>query len=454
MKKRFSELLDKTDAVTLSDTVDSMIPDKISDDVVLRIQKRVTGNSVQDISIIPRKRWITAFSAAACFIIILAAIISIVIPKKEKLETSPNTAEVSNTPSQHGSTVDPESSSCTVLKPQKCTDTFSKVISLGEGSFSDGNTDRDTYRRLRFYEDSGNTFMIYYEDQNVYSFDGKGLHDTGVKTAEAQFFTEGAYGGYTYVGGVFHCVGGNESGLFRVDLSSGIVEKFIDCNEIVSAVVVDGSKLYYSTYSYKGSFGDGAVYYLKLADLEKKEINVLYETDSDYINGLTKVGDFIFFSKQNAVCWVTEDMMLHTLETCDNEPVYYYAVSENLIYVYSFSDASGIRTYRVKAYNADGSVLASVSDTSKHFIGSTLDTLTVYDGKIVAFDEDGFYLLDIVTARYESIYEINLFENSGYYSSNYWHGVSKAVYDGKLYINYDNTVIEYDNNCALSFTIK
>ena len=77
MKKRFSELLDKSEAETLNDAVGSMNEEKVSDDTVARIQKRVTGTFPQDGGFRSHKKWIPALGAAACLFVILAVIIGI-----------------------------------------------------------------------------------------------------------------------------------------------------------------------------------------------------------------------------------------------------------------------------------------------------------------------------------------------------------------------------------------
>ena len=255
--------------------------------------------------------------------------------------------------------------------------------------------------------------MIYSEYRNRYEFDENAFHDTGVKVAETQFFTVGEKDGYTYVGGVFHCDGGSESGLFRVELSSGQVEKIIDSNETVAWAAINGDKLYYVSYTWKNAHTinedrSDVSYSLKCADLNTKQIKVLYQR-KDFIQRLKIFDGKVYFSTENSVCRINEDNTIHEVKTVGVSNFRDYSVIDNGIVIYKFDvvkDGQGgsTRTNTVYLYSDDGRLLGSVSEHDKYFWGSVCDELAVYRGRVAAFDthENLLENCDI----YKDIYEM------------------------------------------------
>ena len=342
-------------------------------------------------------------------------------------------------------------------------DRFSSKEVLDNGSFVDDNADRLSYLGIRFYESLGKTYMIYSEYQSRYEFDGERFVDTGVKVAEKQFFTAGEKDGYSYVGGVFHCVGGNESGLFRIKLSSGEVEKIIDSNETVAWAAINGDKLYYVSYTWKNAHTiyedrSDVRYSLKCADLNTKQIKLIYQRKG-FIQRLKIFDGKVYFSTENSVCGIDEDNNIHEVKTDGVSNFRDYSVIDNGIVIYKFDvvkDGQGgsTRTNTVYLYSDDGRLLSSVSEHDKYFLGSSFDELTVYQEKVAAFDKDGMYLLDIKTGEYEQIYSMNLKEASDYLSERFFEGISKTVHNGKLYYNFGAQIIEYSPDGVRTFDLE
>ena len=355
-----------------------------------------------------------------------------------------------------------------IFKPASGSDRFSTKGILGNGTFSDtdSNADRVEYLGIRFYESLGKTYMIYSEYQNRYEFDGERFVDTGVKVAETQFFTAGEKDGYSYVGGVFHCDGGNESGLFRVDLSSGEVEKIIDSNETVAWAAINGDKLYYVSYTWKNAHTiyedrSDVRYSLKCADLNTKQIKLIYQRKG-FIQKLKIFDGKVYFSTENSVCRINEDNTIHEVKTDGVSNFRDYSVIDNGIVIYKFDvvkDGQGgsTRTNTVYLYSDDGRLLSSVSEHDKYFLGSSFDELTLYQEKVAAFDKDGMYLLDIKTGEYEQIVSVDLIKASPEWttsSDRFFDGVSKTVYDDCLYFNYGSTVLQFGQNGVRLFELS
>ncbi len=342
-------------------------------------------------------------------------------------------------------------------------DRFSSKGVLDNGSFVDDNADRLSYLGIRFYESLGKTYMIYSEYQSRYEFDGERFVDTGVKVAEKQFFTAGEKDGYSYVGGVFHCDGGNESGLFRVNLSSGEVEKIIDSNETVAWAAINGDKLYYVSYTWKNAHTinedrSDVRYSLKCADFNRKQIKLIYQRKG-FIQSLKIFDGTVYFSTENSVCRINEDNTIHEVKTDGVSNFGDYSVIDNGIVIYKFDvvkDGQGgsTRTNTVYLYSNDGRLLGSVSEHDKYFLGSSFDELTLYQEKVAAFDKDGMYLLDIKTGEYEQIYSMNLKEASDYLPERFFEGISKTVHNGKLYYNFGAKIIEYSPDGVRTFDLE
>lgn len=441
MNISFTELLDGTTAEMLGDSVGRIKAEKVSRDTLSSILDKVVCKKTDAVKAPARRKLIRLIPVAALLTVIVAILL---------------TAIIMNT----GTDPLPGADNRVIaLRPRASGDRFSTNGALDKGSFSDPAAYRDGYEGIRFYENGGKTYMIFAEGNNVYEFDGNEFRDTGVRVAEEQFFTSGAYDGYTYVGGVFHCVGGHETGLFRVDLSTGKVEKLIDSDEIVSGVAVIGSKIYYSSYKTSYSIFERReiteYYCLKCADLEAKEIKLLYKTDKNLIKQLKVVDGNLYFAMTNYVCRIDGDQM-YTVKTGEITDFHDYAVSEGAIYVYSrqyerIDETNMERTDYIYKYNTDGGLTGSVSEQEKYFVGATCDSLTVYNGKVAAFDENGFYLLDVESKEYRGVSCVDLVSVCGYDPDHFFYSVSKTEYNGRLYFKYGDRVLEYGEDGALTF---
>lgn len=430
MKTSFHELMDQTDASLLGDSLDRLQGEKTSRDTVSRLQKKVTGASEKRAG--KMKNWLPA-AVAACVVLTLGIAWG-------------TGAFTRNAPPAAGPG---EDTPLRLVGVPETEDRFAEnTPAAEEGVFSEAAADRMEYRGIRFYESEGSVYMICTEHQPVYRYDVGGFVNTGRSPAEQQFFSTGTYGGYAYLGGVFHCVGGNESGLFRVDLKTGRIEKYIDCRETVTSVAVEGSKIYYSTCTR----GDPAAvtYSLKCADVEKRQITRIISDASFFISDLRIEGDRLYFRSNKGVRYIGPDM---TLGTVGNAYADSYAFWNGNVYIYTAESGGdedgGNRICTVSGYDRDGNPLGSVSALqrfddegetnagSREYVGDSLDGVTVFRGRVVYIDDRGVWLQDVLTGEAEQILEIPFRDRSLY-------GISKTVYDGKLFVCLYDSVIVYD----------
>ena len=460
MKKSFKSMVDKADPKTLEPFFADIDQEKVSGDTVSRIQISVLKQNAPKQNRSSLKKWIPLLSAAACLVIAAGAAIGIGMLNRR----SPTPAIPSEGNIGYGEI------SLSVSKENK--DKFSKDILLADGPASDVAADRFLYYGIRFYDSKGNTYMIYREGGHVFKYEDGSFTDTGICPAEKQFFTSGSYNGYAYVGGVFHCCGGNEKGLFRVDLSNSTVEKVIDCEETVSSVAVDGSKIYYSTYTGHGSLTND-LFSLKCADIEKREITTIISGAKYSIGDLQLVdGNLYFNSYGEGIRCITPDMTLRYYQTGYNRK---YTVDHDTIYTYiektvESDDGTSYFLYSVSAYDMQGEMLGYVENREypnergddgrqkKYYVGSLQDGITVYNGKAVYFDDKGIWLEDVITGKAKKITDDPL-GFSDRYSYNF---VSKTVYDGKLFISWQDMkegkwsdiLIVYDGRGIRTVTLK
>ena len=453
-------MVDKADPKTLEPFFADIDQEKVSGDTVSRIQISVLKQNAPKQNRSSLKKWISLLSAAACLVIAAGAAIGIGMLNRR----SPTPAIPSEGNIGYGEI------SLSVSKESK--DKFSKDYLLADGPASEVAADRNLYCGIRFYESGGSTYMIYREGGHVFKYENGSFTDTGICPAERQFFTSGSYNGYAYVGGVFHCCGGNEKGLFRVDLSNSTVEKVIDCEETVSSVAVDGSKIYYSTYTGYGSLTND-LFSLKCADIEKQEITTIISGAKYSIGDLQLVdGNLYFNSYGEGIRCITPDMTLRYYQTGYNRK---YTVDHDTIYTYrekevEADDGTSYFLYSVSAYDMQGEMLGYVENheypdergddgrQKKYYVGSLQDGITVYNGKAVYFDDKGIWLEDVISGKTEKITD-DPFGFSDRYSYNY---VSKTVYDGKLFISWQDTkdgkwsdmLIVYDGRGIRTVTLK
>ena len=328
----------------------------------------------------------------------------------------------------------------------------SPKVTEGSGSLTDVDVyappdDADGYgmHGIRFYENGGKTYMIYDDMKSVYEFDGTSFRETGVKTAQSMLFPYGRYGGYAFVAGSQKAAGGKRSGLFKVDLSTGKIGLFTDCKEIVTGAASDGSGIYYTTAETSGVNAE-----LRYADPVSGGSKSLYKWENNiYYNGLRYADGKLYFMKQNEICVFADGKMIDTLSVDEEAVITDFAVEDGIVYVYGYlmeTDGSGqtMFTFSVLAYGENGDLLGKVSeshpiaesnDLDKYYVGSNCDRLTVYEGRIVAFDAEGFYLLDVPSGEFEKI--------APAFPVVYRLEISKTVYGGKLYLSFGDTVVEY-----------
>ncbi len=427
-------MVDKADPKTLELFFADIDQEKVSGDTVSRIQTSVLKQNAPKQNRSSLKRWIPVLSAAACLVIVVGVVLGVGILNRK----SPVPVIPSDDKTAYGEI------KLSVSKETK--DKFSKDLLSADGPASDVAADRFLYYGIRFYDSKGNTYMIYREGGHVFKYENGSFTDTGICPAERQFFTSGSYNGYAYVGGVFHCCGGNEKGLFRVDLRNSTVEKVIDCKETVSSVAVEGSKIYYSTYTGHGSLTND-LFSLKCADIEKQEITTIISGAKYSIGDLQLVdGNLYFNSYGEGIRCITPDMTLRNFQTGYNRK---YTVDHDTIYTYrektvEADDGTSYFLYSVSAYDMQGEMLGYVENRKypdergddgrqkKYYVGSLQDGITVYNGKVVYFDAEGIWLEDVISGKSEKIVD-DPFEFERAYSYN---EVSKTVYDGKLFISW------------------
>ena len=453
-------MVDKADPKTLELFFADIDQEKVPEDTVSRIQTSVLKQNAPKQNRSSLKRWIPVLSAAACLVIVVGVVLGVGILNRK----SPAPVIPSDDKTAYGEI------KLSVSKESK--DKFSKDLLPVDGPASDVAADRFLYYGIRFYDSKGSTYMIYREGGHVFKYENGSFTDTGICPAEKQFFTSGSYNGYAYVGGVFHCCGGNEKGLFRVDLSDSSVEKVVDCEETVSSVVVDGPKIYYSTYTGHGSLTSD-LFSLKCADIEKQEITTIISGAKYSIGDLQLVdGNLYFNSYGEGIRCITPDMTLRYYQTGYNR---HYTVDHDTIYTYreksvDAEDGTTYFLYSVSACDMQGEMLGYVENREypdergddgrqkKYYVGSLQDGITVYNGRVVYFDDKGIWLEDVITGKSKKIAD-DPFGFSDRYSYNY---VSKTVYDGKLFISWldmkegkwSDMLIVYDGSKIRTVTLK
>ena len=329
--------------------------------------------------------------------------------------------------------------SAVTLTPKKQTgDRFSENLPTADYAVQEVAADRFLYSRFLFYESEGSVYAIFREGMNVYRYNKGVFTDTGVAAQERQFFTEGAYEGYTFVGGIFHCVGGNEKGLFRVTLETGKTVKYIDCGETVGSVAVRGPKIYYASYSGMGLSNDK--FSLKCADMENKTVTALLRDPGYRMQDLRFEGDDLYFlSYGTGVRRLSPDM---TLTFFPAKGAAGYDFDGGTLYIYCPQlDESGRQYCSVTSYDADGnaksSVLSLLRDPDRgaremrYYICTFVEGFTVFRGKAVFADSEGLWLQDVLTGREKKIADLPFDSDAFPYEC-----ACKTVYDGKLFFAY------------------
>lgn len=474
MKKTFRSILDKAAPQQLDSFFDSFEAEAVSAKTITALEAEIAGSSKAKRKKPLLRKWILPAASAVSIVILAGILIGLpLFPKRPAPpeisspagtsatavpdKAAPTARETKADFSSSASETEPGTESGLPLYLREETDDhFAVMPETGAGKVSADirESDRLFYDGIRFFEDGDTTYMIYAEFRPLYRLEGTKWTASGHYSPELLFFANGIYHGWAYAGGIFHCDGGYEKGLFRVKLQSGEIEKVIDCKETVSSAVVSGGKIYYTCFS---GFGDQALYSLKCADPEKGTIECLLSNWTYPIRDLQMNGETLYFrSFPQGIFFITGDLTLHLIPS---PSVSAYCVQDSVIFTYSITadKASTKKSKTVCAFLESGEALASrrieeftASDGSRgdrYYVGGSRDSLTVYQGKIVSFDESGFYLEDLISESREKILDCVFTgtEQDGYLNTPFYHSVSKTVLNGKLYLQYGNTIVEYDN---------
>ncbi|MBQ9543500.1 MAG: hypothetical protein IJV00_00060 [Clostridia bacterium] len=305
---------------------------------------------------------------------------------------------------------------------------------------------------LSFYEVNGMTYMYYYENGPIYTFDGDSFADTGKTVKHSYVLSVKADDGFGYFGGVFDSGGRiepvdislspdlNYHGLFRVDLLTGKEERYVETADYVTSVAVNGTKVYYVTctefdsnyYYIDMSKYPDARFSLKCVDTVTGEILNMIPDSDQAIKVLGYQDGRLYFFRSAALdpktlelCFIDSDDLLFALPvTYPNDTLCYPVVfSDSWIFIrsirsYSVTEDGGEDQVRfdmieaVDVYDLDGNKIGDTSadfchvrkssiknylvtdDSSKRFERWGGDDLAIYGGKIVSYSAEGFYLDD------------------------------------------------------------
>ncbi len=476
MKKTFSSILDGADEKDLEGFFAGIEEKTPPGGAVGRIEAKVVGRSEKKTS----RRRIPLFVAAACFLLAACAVfIAAALNRKAPDMSYPEAPAVKAGSDAADKTV-PEDAVKLEAVPDPV-DRFDTKDDLGEGTLrgaDNGMTLREIYSGVGIFESGGTAYLYYLEGKTIYEMRDDGLRDTGVTVPETLLPFRSVCGDAAYLGGTFDCLS-VERGLFKANLLTGKIEKIIDAPEIISSAAVCGDRIWYSTHPNMADFR----YSLKCADLSTGEITVLIRDSDDPIGKLQTVGGDLFFALYNVgICRVSDGYLYQVAEAPD---VRSFCISDGKIYVYEKTPDGTGATVRVSVFDGDGAVLGSKKvlnhapnteegENNLYFEGASCDELTVYGGKVVSFDQNGIYLEDVENGTSEKIVSLSgvgdryvdfMFRQfwQGYDTDEwiaehreavdgkrlYWYsGVSKTVFDGKLYVMFGDELTVYDGKEA------
>lgn len=459
MKIYFSEIAEKAEPASLEKLFKKLKSEKPSTETVSRIRKKVLGEEYEERGRRGLSRLAPAI-AVLCTALALTAVFASRRLGKNGVQQSVSadpTAHIDLTPAPGesaepapGESAEPSSGWVQIspLETLPCGDSLSSKGALSGGRMTDGSglgSDRLLYGGIAFFRSSGKTYAILSEGRGVYEFDGDSFTKIGIVPPPSAFFTEGSLDGFLYIGGDYVCVPVHEQGLFKFDLATGKLEKYIDSGDVAVDTAIVGSKLYYISLTFEKEAGE--VYTVKCADLDTGVIKALYSVKDSWIGRLRVFDGEVYFSTENAVCRIGGDERLYSIKTGANDDIMDYAVFDGKLLVFRFTielhEEEESRVQSIYEYDENGRLLASVSDKEKRFFGDTCDRLAIYNGRIAAFDENGAYLLDISTGEYEKIASIE--QITGVSAPGYWimNEISKTVFNGKLYFRFGGRITEY-----------
>lgn len=329
-----------------------------------------------------------------------------------------------------------------------------------------GYADRDIRKKIMFFESENAAYMMFLEGRPLYRYENGVFTKTGTVPPEAAYLSNAFADGYAYIKGEFSCIGGPERGLFRFDIRTGKLEKYVDCEESAVSVATVGKYVYYVTCDYTKRPPDWK-YTLKRLDTETNGIELLL-TSEDSVFGLREYeGDLFFSISSTGICRIGNGTEMRVYRSGENERVDAFTLSDGRLYVYfrknTPEDGGELKRESViRVYDLGGSVLGEKvfdtargdarKETDRLYLGSYIDELTVYGGKVVSFDADAFYLEDIVSGEEKRI-ETPFFRDSANGNSYFVTDVSKTVYDGKLFFNVFDSFLEYSDGNLRYFTL-
>lgn len=329
------------------------------------------------------------------------------------------------------------------------------------------NVDRDICKKIMFFESENAAYMMFLEGRPLYRYENGSFAETGTVPPEAAYLSRAFADGYAYIEGEFSCVGGPERGLFRFDLRTGKLEKYVDCEEAVVSVATAGKYVYYVTCDYTKRPPD-LKYTLKRLDTETDEIELLFVSDESVFGLCEYEGDLFFSIPSTGVCRIGNGTDMSVISSGENERVDAFTLSDGRLYVYfrknTPEDGGELRRENIiRVYDLGGNALGEKTfdtpsgdepkDTDRHYLGSVIDELTVYGGKVVSFDADAFYLEDIVSGEETRIGTPFFREESALRDYFYSYDFSKTVFDGKLFFNRFDSFLEYSDGNVRYFTL-
>lgn len=435
MKESINNCFENAETERLNGFFEKYKGEQMPEESLARLRKKMLGEGVKK----PAKkrgfkRLIPALAAAACLLVGLG------IAYKAGVFDKPNQEALQNLYISNGEALK--------LYPSKKTKDKLDIRNLPSDAASIfASASRLEYCHVRFFESADNVYAIFGELSGIFSFDGNSFTRTGPTLKDVQYFDSGAYGAYVYIPGSWYCWG-QDSGLYRFKLEDGRIERFVSTDETVVSVASDGPNIYYS--SYIGDY-ENATFSLKRVNVESGKITVLIENASYYISDLKFAnGNLYFESYRKGVFYITPDMYLHAILLEDDSYVKNYAVDGDNVYI-EMSDS------KIFEYDHTGNKLfeykfirnwSDAENNNNLYFGD----FTVYNGRLVCYDKNGVYLLDIASGEREKIVDDPWNE---WWDHHHYSYLSETVFNGKLYFEIGNNIVyEYDNGRIREFDLS
>lgn len=390
------------------------------------------------------KRLIPALAAAACLLIGLGIAYKTGLFNRSPQYNTTHSMSLANGESMK-------------LKPSTKTKDKLDIRSLPDGASQSVQADRDYYKYIRFFESGDKVYAITGELSGMFSFDGDSFTRIFGAMPDVLYFRGGAYGDHVYIPGTWYCWG-QDSGLYRFEFKTGKVERFVSTDETVVSVASDGPCIYYSSRTrHWYSHDENAAYSLKCVNAETGEINVLIENAPYSIADLKCANGNLYFRSSRKVFYITPDMYLHSIVPENAFRVDDYAVDGDTVYIESSlpndqdSDSS---VYALEKFDHSGKKLAEYVFKRNWSNADNKNSLrfrdfTFYNGRLVCYDANGAYLLDIASGEREKIID------AGWSDNFYYSDFSDTLFRGKLYIGVKGeTVYEYHDGAVKEYDLS